>query len=743
MRCANRQIGVVFGLLLLVFGTGFSDWYADKALVSETPPEAFAAGAEDKGDPRVEAHLVIDHASVDTTGEFRAGVFFEVDPEWHIYWRNSGESGLSTEVTFEAEGVEFSALNWPAPEPYLDKAGIVATFGYSNTVLLWSDARVTSAKGDIEVNASIDYLACKVECIPGSATLKRTVKVGAAERGPDWELFEAASSEVAQTPGSQDIEVALNVAGGTEAVLGSLSLVCGGCSLEVMAPVERFAFMPDEGRNILWKTQQIKRSGPRSTIELSGTPNPDGFEGSCDLGGVVWVRKDGKPLPLAIEQPLDCASIPELQAAEATEPKPAVKVELSSNTKAPANVPNLNLFYVLLLAFLGGMILNLMPCVFPVLAIKVFSFVKLAHETKSTVLAHSLAYTVGVVGSMLALASVVVGLKVAGTEVGWGFQFQEPLFIVALAAVLVLFALNLFGVFEVSLGIQARKSSEHTLRQSVGEGVLAVVLATPCSAPFLGTAVGFALSASYTTIFLIFGVLGLGLAFPFVVLTLMPGAARVLPKPGNWMVIFKQVLGFALLGTCIWLIWVLGQSVGVNGVTKLLIFLTVLGLGAWGFGHVQFKSGAVKWGVSLGLAALVAATGFVTLSFDPSVETQSATYDSSWENWSHERVAEETQNGRVVFVDFTADWCITCKVNEGAVLAQPKVDAAFEKHRVVKLKGDWTKKDEEIRQVLESFGKGGVPLYLVYGPGINEVKVLPEILSQELVVSALDEAAGK
>ena len=272
------------------------------------------------------------------------------------------------------------------------------------------------------------------------------------------------------------------------------------------------------------------------------------------------------------------------------------------------------------LAFGGGLILNLMPCVFPVLAIKVTSFTNVVHESKSTILSHGAAYTGGIVGSMLALGLVVVGLRTAGKQVGWGFQFQEPLFIVALCVILVLFALNLFGVFEVSVGatdLADKAEHAHGLRRSVMEGILAVVLATPCSAPFLGTAVGFALASSAATILAVFAMLGFGLAAPFVVLTLSPGWAKILPRPGTWMVVLKQLLGFALLGTVIWLFWILGQTVGVDGLVQLLIFLSVVALAAWFYGTIQYKyeGGAKIAMTSLALVAL-AATGFYVLDFE-------------------------------------------------------------------------------------------------------------------------------
>lgn len=698
------------------------------------PEGSHTVGAIEDGDPRVEAHLIVDQLSVSVGGTLRAAVVFEIDPDWHIYWRNSGEAGLSTEVEFQSDNVSFGPLNWAAPRPFLDPAEIVATFGFSDAVLLWASGTVDAeATGTLTVTATVDYLACKVECIPGSGTLRRTVKIGASEPSDEARWFTVAADQMARSTASEGVLTSLEIHSENGLAKAVLGLRCSDCELEVIQPVARYALMPDEGRNVLWKTTSVKRNGPETSLSLEGEINADGVRGPCSVRGVVWVRKDGVAVPLEIDQPYACEALTGNTANFAGTEQPLPK---------PPTEP-VSLWYALLLAFIGGMILNLMPCVFPVLAVKVFAFVKLAHEEKSQVLSHSVAYTAGVVGTMLSLAIVVVGLKMAGTQVGWGFQFQEPLFVALLSAILVLFAMNLFGAFEVMFSVQQKKAAEHTLGRSAGEGVLAVVLATPCSAPFLGTAVGFALAASPATVFAIFGMLGLGLAFPFVVLTMVPGWTRVLPKPGEWMLVFKQILGFALLGTVVWLVWILGQSVGVTGATMLLIFLLTVAIAAWAFGRVQFATAGRKWAVILIASCLVMGTGFFTLRFPAAQTAVSVVADDGWEPWSHERVAKEQELENVVFVDFTADWCITCKVNESTVLVSDEVEAAFKAHNVVKLKGDWTRRDEEIRKVLESYGKGGVPLYLVYGPGAPDGTLLPELLTSKIVVDALQEASRK
>jgi thiol:disulfide interchange protein len=407
--------------------------------------------------------------------------------------------------------------------------------------------------------------------------------------------------------------------------------------------------------------------------------------------------------------------------------------------QAPGAVAAVGLGWALLFAFCGGVLLNLMPCVFPVLALKAYGFVRTVHDGGGRAAGHALAYTLGIVASMLVLAGGVLGLRAAGHAVGWGFQFQEPLFVAALAALLVAFALNLFGVFRVGTagaGLSGAVDSAHGSWRSAGEGVLAVVLATPCTAPLLGTAVGFAFAAPAWAVVCVFTLVGLGLALPFVLLVLVPGLSARLPRPGPWMERARQLLGFALLGTAVWLASLVGGLSGVDGLVRLLAFLLVVALAAWGVGSFQGGGRAgVAWG---GGAVLVLLAAAATLHFEALRPLASA------EAWAPERVASELRSGRAVFVDFTADWCLTCKFNERTVLSRPAVQRALSATGTQFLVADWTRPDARISAELATRQRAGVPMYLLFSPHRPESpEVLPELLTESRVVEALHRAASQ
>ncbi|MGH0032158.1 MAG: protein-disulfide reductase DsbD family protein, partial [Myxococcota bacterium] len=389
-------------------------------------------------------------------------------------------------------------------------------------------------------------------------------------------------------------------------------------------------------------------------------------------------------------------------------------------------------------------------CVLPVLAIKVFGIAERAHESRRQVAMHGVAYTAGILATMTALAVVVLALRSAGTAVGWGFQFQEPLFLVAISSVLVVFALNLFGVFEIGapeLGMEV--GAPGGLRRSFFEGLLAVLLSTPCSAPFLGTAVGFAFAGSTATIVGIFLSIGLGLAAPFVAVSLLPGLARFLPRGGAWMLNLRAVLGFALLATVVWLLWVSGRTLGTDGMTLLLAYLMLLGFGVWLYGARQRARGdgrAPLFAASLLGAALL---GMLALPLEPlarasadpvtggaAAEAGGAQIDAA--PFDPAAVQGALDGGKPVFVYFTADWCLTCKVNERLVLRDERVVRALDRVGVAAFEADWTRRDETIRAELARFGRAGVPMYLVYDPRAPErPEILPELLTVDRVLEAL------
>ena len=771
MKVARSKIvGGWLVLVLLALGLVSTALAGELPAVPEVPEEAREVDAFDQGEPRVENRLLVDAEQVRPGDTVAVGMLFDMDPGWHIYWRSAGQGGMSTEAAFEADQGYAGPTQWPEPTVYHEAGGQIITFGYGGKALLFAEITVgDDAEGELEIRGDVDYLVCEVDCIPGDAQLVRTIEIGdervdADEATSAW--FDYSRRALPMTPQETGVDVTVRYSHApieqSERFRVEISAV--GCwddddedCVELGEVPQRAAdaFVYDSVPTISFDVVRVSPHPEAKSgwfVELDGRASRDSFDGDARLTGVLRLRgADGQFLATIVDELLPRTDSEEAQALVAGEESLGEELPAeSSEAPSPTEVPE-SLLYFLLLAFIGGALLNLMPCVFPVLAIKVFAFINLVHEERGHIYSHSAAYTGGIVASMLVLAAAVIGLQVLGTHVGWGFQFQEPRFIAVVGAVLVIFALNLFGVFEVTLNpgrLQEVTEAPVTHRRSFGEGVLAVVLATPCSAPFLGTAVGFALASPPWVILATFTVLGMGLAAPFVVLTLVPGAAKFLPRPGAWMNHFKQLLGFALLGTVIWLVWLIAQMEGAGGVTALLSFLLACALGVWVVGLVQFKSG---WPRRVGIfsaAAIVAIVGFFTLQFDGPTRTNgqgeevSADGPIAWKTWSDEAVQAELAEGRPVFVDFTADWCITCKVNEANVLEDQRVLDAIAEYDVAMFMADWTRRDEVIRQKLAEFGKAGVPLYLMYAPSDpDEPEVLPELLTRQMVVDAMGAAA--
>ena len=434
------------------------------------------------------------------------------------------------------------------------------------------------------------------------------------------------------------------------------------------------------------------------------------------------------------------------------------KKELS-NSKPVSSEAHSSLALLLFFAFVGGLILNLMPCVLPVLSIKAFSLAKHARESRRKLLSFGFAMTLGILCSFWVLATVVILMQKAGGVAGWGFQFQNPSFLVGMIVLITLFALNLFGVFEIWLPSTTHthlnhKATRKGLLGSFMNGVLMTLLSTPCSAPFLGTAMGFAFSQPPAMLILFFTIVGIGLAFPYMMLSLFPASLRWIPKPGNWMVHFKQFLGFLMLATSAWLLWVLGRQAGTQVMGIVLLLLVVLGFGAWTLGLLA-SPGNAFWKVVLGWM-IVGAIGFggwlfyiqpliiavpESNSVDCAVTGEDTPLADGWYKWTPELVERMQNKGKTIFVDFTADWCITCKTNESVVLSQKPIRLAFEQMGVILMRGDFTRPDARISAVLKSFGRSGVPLYVIY-PGMEPAKpiVLSEILTPEEVIDALMQA---
>jgi len=744
-------------LLLLAIAAG-SAWAAP----GETPAGLRGASAYDAGNPRVEAELLVDAAELRAGSVVRLGVLFDLDPGWHIYWRNPGESGLPTELAYESTAVRVGPVRWPVPEVFQESDGLLTTYGYADRVLLASEAVVQPMwVGAARISVVADFVACEIGCIPGRIELVGEFPVTAEGRpasSTTTALFDDWADELPIL--ADDLGLSTSLLHSQSAVRPrdvfqtAIEVRCtdpaAGCDGVRLASVEAAeAYLPEAPPGVDFRADGYEPESPDGfALVVSG-------RASARAPGDLQQRLRGLvPVALAtgdVRHVVVEGMLPRAETDAAVIDIESALWEVRGGFAAPSS--NFGFLYVLGLALLGGLILNLMPCVLPILAVKVFHVAEMAHQSRRQVLGHGVAYSGGVLVSMAALAAIVTALRAAGTAVGWGFQFQEPLFIVSICTVLVVFALNLFGVFEVSFQprVGASVGSEATgVRRSFFEGLLAVVLATPCSAPFLGTAVGFAFASTTPVIFGIFLAIGVGLAAPFALVTVVPGWARIVPRPGPWMLSVRKVLGFALVGSAVWLLWLVGRTSGVDAQAAVLAFLVVVAFALWIFGRVQ-EGATSSFRVTATALAVVGfvLAGLVSLPLQESVGRsevgvieQASQSDAAWRPWDQAAIREELRRGRPVFVDFTADWCITCKVNESVVLADSRVESELERLDVATFKADWTRYDDEIRQVLARFGRAGVPMYLVYAPDAPaEPRLLPELLTVDLVIEALRSAA--
>jgi len=697
------------------------------------PASARAEAVFESDAPQLIATLLVSSGEPE-----RIGVLFELAPGWHLYWRNPGETGVAPELELEAKGRAIGPLAWPTPETFREADDLFTTYGYEDRVLL--SARMTPAEAmaiaspgpGAAIGAAAGHVAraraavlvCRTQCVPATFTLESPLApiLSERDRARVEALFDEADARVPRPASALGWRVHASWVAGSPAVDGTDRL-----ALSLEAPGKAMSFMPLVNETLEFGSEQrvsIDSTAGRMTLDLDATRLEAGED---RLRGVVAVEgADGEVRHAEIDVPIGGAK------AAAALPSPS-----------PTPLAWLQVF---LLALLGGVILNGMPCVLPVLAIKVVSVADMADRDAHEVRMHGLAYAAGVMGSMLALAGLVLALRAAGHAVGWGFQFQEPLFVAGIAALLVTFALNLFGVFEIELG-QGRLASvgqdASGLSRSAFEGLLAVVLATPCTAPFLGTAVGFAFASSGYGILAIFLAIGAGLASPFLIVSFFPRLARFVPRSGPWMLKLRAGLGFCLLATVVWLLWIIGQSGGTGALVALLTALLFLAFLLWTFGQLQpMRSPWLGRASAVGIAVLAFAS-FNLIDFErASAATAGDPVDAvedGFAPYSEEAVAASLAAGVPAFVVFTADWCITCKMNERTVLDRPAVRDALASGGFALFKADWTRRDDAIRAKLAEFGRAGVPLYLVYDPARpDRPQVLSELLTQDAVVAALE-----
>jgi thiol:disulfide interchange protein len=700
-----RKLGLALGAVLALAG-------------------AARAQAVDTG--HIEAELIAQEAGVVPGGTTYLAIRQKIDKGWHTYWRNAGDAGEATQLAWTLPpGWKAGDIVWPAPKLLLEGKPPVqlAVYAYEDEVLLPVPVEVPAhAKvgSTAQLKVAAAFLVCAEICVPEDAVLTLSLPVVAGQPAADSRWGEAIATTLAQAPKPAGLTAVFQPVG------GKLKLAVTGPSLRG-ADVEAAWFFPFSGKVIVHRDPQAVERGPEG-LTLTLSPGHDFEQGTPpgEISGVLALKD------AAYEITARAGPLPP-EAAGLGAPQPVRTRE--------------GLAMALLFAFLGGLILNLMPCVFPILSMKAAALAGHAHEARGARL-QGLAFLAGVLVTFLVLAGLLIAAKAAGAAVGWGFHLQSPAVVAALALILLLVALNLSGLFEVGTSIQGVGGGLASRQGLIGAfftGALTVVVAAPCTAPFMASAMGVALTRSAPGALLIFTFLGLGLALPFVALSFAPSLFRKLPPPGPWMNLLRRALAFPMYAAVAWLVWVLAQQGGATGLARLLAAGLAVAVAAWLFGLGQRRSDArVRFTLmGLALAVWIAALLAVTLpsyTAPEVVENRAAALPS--EPWSPQRVAELQAQGRPVFVNFTAAWCITCQVNEQAALATSEVAGAFTATKAVYLKADWTNRDAAIAGALAEHDRAGVPLYLVYPAGGGAPKVLPQLLTSGMVAQALREAAN-
>jgi len=655
---------------------------------------------------KVEASLLSSHYTVAPGQVFQIALKTELDDHWHTYWRNPGDSGEPVQISWTVPDIVTAAeITWPLPDTI--PTGPIINYGFEDAPLFPVDFTVADDApigSVIEIEAAVYYLVCKDICIPENGMLRIVLQV--AEEAELNDRNAAAIAEAINVA-PREIDARASMQANDKALSLQFSdLPDGDFSNAYFFPYDNTVLIHSDPQVVSIGTSGIQIDTTASFGWQSGFTEPQQGVLAFDLDG----ERTGRIVTVV--------------------PGDAVPTGADVGNPAAAG-GSVTLIGAILGAFLGGLILNLMPCVFPVISLKALSLAKAAHGERRSARREAWAYAVGVFATFAILVGALLVVKAGGAALGWGFQLQNPIVVGLLALLLFVVGLNLIGMFEVSggsyQGTGATLAGKGGITGSFITGALAVLVATPCTAPFMASAIGYALAQPIFYTLLVFAALAAGFAAPFVLLAYAPGVLKALPKPGPWMVRLREVLAFPMFAAAVWLVWVLGNQAGVDGMALILLAMLVLVLAIW----LLKRSGVWRW---LGAAMIVLA---LALPFQ--ARTAATSVDLAIDAWSPERVAELRAGGQAVFVDFTADWCVTCKVNERLVLKTDAVRQAFADTNTAFLVADWTNKNDAIARELESYGRAGVPLYLYFPAGDNLVRgeVLPQVLTVERVVNTL------
>jgi len=665
------------------------------------------AGPNSADAPHLHVQLVAPEDEIYPGGNNQIGLYFKLEPGWHVYWKNAGDAGGPPRIRWTLpDGVTAGPLQFPAPKRL--PLGPLMDFGYEDEVLypIKLDVAPSVKNGKAVLDANVDWLVCREVCLPGKAELKLALQLSSGKppvvsgSSEDAALMQRLASTLPQ-PLPPSVKVAF------QPTADGFRLGIETGKRETVAQ-----FFPAD-------QDTLANAAPEKVI---ATPR----------GAVMELKKDAN----LAANPKQLNGVLELSGGRAY-----ILAALPGTVAAPVELDWGVMAKMSALAFLGGLLLNLMPCVFPVLFLKGLALCQSGSEERHRLRMHGFVYAAGILVSFWILVGALLGLRAAGASLGWGFQFQSPVFLALMAGLLFFLGLSLAGQFEIGLSLTSAGGSLAAKQGYAGSfftGVLAVIVATPCTAPFMGAAIGYALAQPAIVTFCVFTAIALGLAVPYLALTLQPAWTRLLPKPGAWMEILRQAISVPIFATVIWLAWVLAQAYGAAVLAALLVCLLLLAVAGWFLGRWP----AQRWATVIAAAILLGVIGISAyapgkLAAAPEVQTTGQQTQQQWEPWSQDAVSKYQAQGRPVLVDFTASWCLSCQVNERVALSQPSVKQALQSANVALLRADWTRHDEAITQALAALDRSGVPAYALYVPGQSEPQMLPEVLTPGIVMDAV------
>ncbi len=675
------------------------------------PASAWAAATPWTGDARGSARLITAVEATGSSTRLNAALELRLAPGWHTYWRTPGDAGFPAAIDWTgSENLASADISWPAPRRLTIEG--LENIVYLDHVVLPIALTVADPGKPAHLRAEVDYASCEKVCIPYHASLDLTLPAGLAVPGPEAPLIADAATKVPGSLSGAGLRLVSATVGDPERATPSLAVTMASNAGSLIAP-DLFV----EGL-------------PQATLAKPAVLHPSG-QGSTSL----ILELPAGAAQAALRQKLTFTVVDGARSAEFT--------ATPTLGPPPTNAASSGIMAILGAALLGGLILNVMPCVLPVLSLKLLGVAGYAGAERRRVRFGLLATASGVVCSFLAIAAVLAGLKLAGAAVGWGIQFQQPWFLAGMAAVTTLFAASLWEVLPIGMpGFAAAAAGirpRNPMLDAFAAGAFATLMATSCSAPFVGTAVGFALARGPAEIMLIFAILGLGMAAPLLAVAAVPGLVRFLPRPGAWMVWLRRVLGLALAGTALWLLWVLAQVAGPGGATIAgLAFVALVAALT-----MQDRSAGAWRRVAQGAAMALVVVSVLVPELAAAPPSQPASNEGQaiqWQGFDPARIRREVAAGKLVFVDVTAAWCLTCKVNEAAVLDRALVAGRAGNPGVVAMRADWTRPEPQITAYLQSFGRYGVPLDVVYGPARPNGEALPELLSASGVLAAMERA---